>query len=110
MNQPAVFQSEANPTNQDNPERTQYIASAMTWIRDLLPALMLTPSKMAPKLIHLPTGSAGPDSVSDSRREPIKIGIINLGWRRRLASMNEGKETVSMDCNMEMWNGGNRVK
>ena len=80
----------------------------MVGTRDLLPALMLTPSKMAPKLIHLPTGSAGPDSVSDSRREPIKIGIINLGWRRRLASMNEGKETVSMDCVMRVWNGGNR--
>ena len=59
---------------------------------------MLILRMMAPKLTHLPSGSAVPASVNDSNLDPMKIGIMSLGWRSKFASMNDGKETVSIDC------------
>lgn len=58
---------------------------------------MLIDRRIAPRLSHLPNGSAEPKSVNDSNLEPIKIGIMSLGCKSRLASMKEGNETVSID-------------
>jgi hypothetical protein len=58
---------------------------------------MLILRMMAPRLTHLPSGSVVPASVNDSNLDPMKIGIMSLGWRSKLASINDGKETVSID-------------
>ena len=72
--------------------------SVLVRAQDSLPALMLILRMMAPRLTHLPSGSAVPTSVNDSNLDPMKIGIMSLGWRSKLASMKDGKETVSIDC------------
>jgi hypothetical protein len=50
---------------------------------------------MAPRLIHLPTGSAGPDSVKDSSLDPMKQ--IGQHERRKRDRFN-GLQTVRQPC------------
>jgi hypothetical protein len=67
-------------------------------ILDLLATLIPILSRIAPRLTHLVRGSLPPSpSVRESSLDPTKTGISSLGCSNRLASMKEGKETVSID-------------